>query len=411
MMKQTFIKAFLVVTAVCLGVTGFNLENLEAREKRVVFGNITTTTGGAARIGIPVAAGRSDHFNSINEKGGIYGYKIHTPGPGGVLDCKHQIDEETRHFNRLVIKENALASIAWGTNTALALKDRIQKEGMVWLSQSAAEVIVDPVKYPYTFIFAPTYTDQQKIAMNYVKSKGAKTVVIVRNDKTGWKVAVDNVLRIKYAEKIGLEVKEVIIQEANVKDATSHMLRAKKVNADYVLSPNEIGTMIPTIRDGLKAGIDPNRIVGTTIWSAGSSLAEILYKSYGKDSNGYTAVQTYPRWDSGVKLIQQIRTYMEAHPDSKKYMNNDLYTCGWMQATTFTKALEAVLAKNNGKAPDDLKDFRKQFRDALENLKGPIFGDDLPDIDYSNHKGWVVSYMVRLEDGKFKQHTKPTMLK
>lgn len=403
MMRRMAVKCFMVVTSLWIGMLCVGLNHLEAKEE-IVIGNMSDLTGGAAAVGIPHAAGRQDYFNLVNEKGGVQGYKIKSI----LLDDKHTITDSTRNFNRFLMSDGAVAILGFDTGATRALQKAFIREGIVWLAGGCAADLVDPKEYPWTFILSPTYTDQQCLVLDYIKEQGAKSFTYVRNELEGWKTAVDDTIyNVKYHDKIGLQLKEIIVMPIKASDATSQMLRAKALNADYVVTPNEIDTMIVTLRDGIKVGMDPKRIIGSSVWSSGPLLGEKI----GKAGDGFMSFRTSPDWDGGSLLVKDMTKYIEAHPGSKQYLGSDQYTTGWMQGIVFTKALETVIKNNNGKIPSDLKAFRKNFRDALEGIKGPVFGEDQPSIDYSDHKGWLAGYLARLQDGKFVAATKVKTLK
>lgn len=391
-------KLFLSIPIISLSLLGFSLSHADAEQKPIIFGNVADLTGATASVGVPSANGRQDYFNYLNEKGGILGHKVKCV----MLDGGESITSEVRQFNRLVSKENAVAIIGWSTPGTKALMPYTKRVGITYLSQSCSKDVVQPEEFPFNFIFSPTYLDQVKIAMDYVKKQGGKNIVIVRDDIEAWKTTVRNVLESKYAEEIGLNIMKVIVEPIKASDVTVQMLQVQALKPDFILCPNTPDTLIPTLRDGIKVGIDPKTIVGATLWST----HPIIAKKLGKTIQGYCAISTIPLYGTDNGVMTEIKEYAEKHPDQvKRFEGQTFYVQGWMQAKAFAKATEAVIKKNGGKAPEDLKDFRLQFRDAYENLSGHIFGANLPVIKNKGHKGWPYAFMATPKGGKFVENT------
>ncbi len=379
---------------VFLGIVGLAVTDVGAGDKPIVVGNIADLTGATAAVGVPTANGQQDFFDYLNQKGGICGYKIKSV----CLDGGESITAETRQFNRLVTREKAVAIIGWSTPGTRALMPAATRAGVTFLGRTCSRVAINPGKFPYTFIPTPTYLDQNMIALDYVKSQGAKNVVIVRDDLEAWKTTIGILLDSKYAEKIGLNVMKVVVEPIKATDVTVQMLRVKELNPDFVVCPNTADTMIPTLRDGAKIGIDPKTIIASTIWGVHQVIAQKLKNV----AEGYMGVQVYPIWGGDNDIQKEIDEWGLRNPGKiKKFKGSSFYIQGWMLGKAFAVTLEKVLKNNNGKAPKDLQDFRKQFRDVYFGLKGPIFGKGLPAVDNSDHKLIGHAYLVRLQGDKY----------
>lgn len=394
MKKALSIKTYVCLLILALGVFPFAAQNAGAADKTIVIGNVADLTGSTAAVGVPTAAGQQAYFADLNEKGGILGYKVVSV----LLDGEETITTETRQFNKLVTKEKALAIIGWGTPGTRALLPAATREGITYLGRTASSAAIAPEKYPFTFIPTPTYLDQIKVAMDFAKAKGGKDIVFVRDDIEAWKTTMRIIEDSKYAEKIGLNIKAVIVEPIKATDVTVQMMRVKALDPDFIITPNTADTLIPTLRDAAKVGIDTKKIIGATMWS----VHEIIPKKLGKVADGYAAVQVYPIWGADNDIQKEINEYLRNHPDKmKEFEGSNFYIQGWMLGKAFAIALEKVLKNNNGKLPQDFQNFRKQFRDVYADLKGPIFGKGLPSVDNSDHKLIGHAFLAKLENGKY----------
>lgn len=395
MEKGFFSKSYLVLTIVFLGILAVSVSGAMAKGP-IVIGNVCDMTGSTSTVGVPTGAGQQHFFEYLNEKGGIYGYKIKSV----MLDGKETITSETRQFNRLVTKEKAVAIIGWSTPGSRALMPAATRAGIAYLGRTCSRAAVNPEKYPFSFIPTPTYLDQHKIALDYAKSQGGKTVVIVHDDIEAWKTTARIIIESGYIEKIGLKLLATVVEPIKATDVTVQMLRIKKLNPDFIITPNTAGPMIPTLRDAAKVGVDVNKIIGGTVWGVHTVIA----KKLGQVAKGYKCVQVYPLWGGDNDVQKEIDEFGKRHPDkTKKFHKSNFYIQGWMLGKAFAVALEKVLKDNGGKAPSDLKVFRKQFRDVYASLKGPIFGKGLPSVDNGNHKLIGQAYLVRFDGVDYKR--------
>ncbi len=377
-----------------LAVLAFSLPYAGAEQNPIIIGNVADLTGPTASVGVPTGNARQHYFEYLNEKGGILGHKVKSI----MLDGGESITAEIRQFNRLVTKEKAIAILAWSTPGTRALMPVAKRIGIAYLGQTCSRDVVQPEKFPFTFIFSPTYLDQIKIAMDYVKKQGGKDIVIVRDDLEAWKTTIRNVLESKYAEKIGLNIKKVIVEPIKASDVTVQMLQAQALKPDFILCPNTPDTLIPTLRDGIKIGLDAKTIVGATLWTT----HPIIAKKLGNTIEGYCAISTIPLYGSDNGIMREINDYARKHSKNvKKFEGQTFYIQGWMQAKAFAKGIEVVIKKNGGKVPEDLSSFRMQFKDAYENLSGRIFGEGLPAIKNKDHKGWPYAFLATPRGGKF----------
>jgi branched-chain amino acid transport system substrate-binding protein len=72
-----------------------------------------------------------------------------------------------------------------------------------------------------------------------------------------------------------------------------------------------------------------------------------------------------------------------------------------MEGVAISKAIEAAIAKNGGKVPEDIKVFRKSVRDELEGLKNVDDGGITPPLNYAGHQGTTQARLAVIKGGKY----------
>ena len=126
-----------------------------------------------------MAYGPRDYLEYLNQtKGGIAGHKVKTL----LLDGRYKLDEELKDYRRCVEEEQADVVVGWSTGSAKALRDQVSQDGVTFAMTTYASEVLDPKKYPYAFMFGPTYEQQLIVALRDLKARGGKTVVIMNPD-------------------------------------------------------------------------------------------------------------------------------------------------------------------------------------------------------------------------------------
>ncbi len=365
----------------------------ESAEKAPIkIGLVRDLTGSTAATGIASSHGYLDFIDYINGKGGVQGYKIDVK----MMDGKESITEETRAFNEFRMW-GAVAIYGWSTPGTTALRESAMREKIAYFGHTCSSTCAMPKEYPYTFIFATTYTDQIISGLQYIKRQGARNFVFLRDDIEAWKTTEKIIKNEGVAEKIGLTWLETVVEPIKATDVTSQMDRCKKLNPDFIITPNTPDTYIPTLRDGIKVGIPASKIVGTTLWCMHPTIPLKL----GEAAEGNIASGVFPIRGMDCGVNREIAEYAKTHPEADKWWWDAQYVQAWMQAKLFYAALDKVIKRNGGKTPEDLATFRIQFKEEMEGLKGHVMGEDLPAIDMSDHKGWPAGHFYQIKGGKY----------
>ena len=227
--------------------------------------------------------GTRDYLEYLNQtKGGIAGNKIRVL----MLDGRYKLDEELKIYRRCADQEQAVVINGWSTGASKALRDQIQEDGIPFISESFASEVLDPKKYPFTFIAGPTYEQQMIIALRDLAAKGGKKVVLMFSDNEYGRGPVDVVRKSGIIEKLGLEVVDLVEYRYDAQDITAQMLRVKGKNPDLVYVQVSTPQVLVALRDAAKVGLPAKLFVGN-LYNISPAIPEQL----GPAAEGFRAVR------------------------------------------------------------------------------------------------------------------------
>ncbi|MEI6044581.1 MAG: ABC transporter substrate-binding protein, partial [Chloroflexota bacterium] len=131
----------------------------------VLIGGIFDLSGASAVEGREYAAGILAYNSLFNSKGGANGYQVELK----VADFAAKAPLAIEEYQRL-LKEGAVAFLAWDTADTLAITRQLQTDRVPLLSASYDEELVRDIKQQsYNFMLVPSYSDQIKLALLYAK--------------------------------------------------------------------------------------------------------------------------------------------------------------------------------------------------------------------------------------------------
>jgi len=334
--------------------------------------------------------GTRDYLEYLNQtKGGIAGNKVRVL----MLDGRYKLDEELKVYRRCADQEQAVVINGWSTGASKALRDQIQEDGIPFISESFASEVLDPQKYPFTFIAGPTYEQQMIIALRDLAAKGGKRVVLMFSDNEYGRGPVNVVKQSGIIEKLGLQVVDLVEYRYDAQDITAQMLRVKGKNPDLVYVQGSTPQVLVALRDAAKVGLQAKLFVGN-LYNISPAIPEQL----GPAAEGFRAVQTYAFYGDNIPAMKEIETYAQKNEVEKK----DIYFIkGWLKGKVIAAAIEKVIQKNNGQVPTDIKTFRKAVRDEMEALKDFDTGGITPPFTYADHQGSVQARVAEIKNGRY----------
>jgi len=349
-----------------------------------------TITGPDALVN-GMSYGTRDYLEYLNKsQGGIGGQKINAL----LLDGRYRLDEELKIYRRCVDQEKAVVVNGWSTGSVKALRDQVNQDKTVFITESFSSEVLDAKSHPYIFMAGPTYEQQIIIGLRDLAAKKGKTVVLMHGDNEYGRGPVSVVRKSGEIEKLGLQLVDTIEFRFDTQDVTAQLLRVKSRNPDLIYVQASTPQVLVILRDAAKVGLPAAKFMGN-LYNISPTIPEQL----GASANGFRSIQAYSDFGSDIPAMKQINDYKAAGGEVAK--QDMYYMKGWLKGRAIAAAIENTMKKNGGKLPDDLAAARKSVRDELEALKGLDVGGITPPVDFSNHQGSIQARIAEIKDGKY----------
>lgn len=385
---QTIRRATMAVAATLALLAG------SAQAQEIKVGGIFDLTGITSDVGKGYAQGARDYIAQTNATGGISGKKIKLVD----VDYAYKIPEAVSAYKRMV-DEKVVLIIGWGTGDTLALKDKINGDKIPYFSASFAGDLTDPAKTPYNFFVAPSYSDQLRAWLSWVKedwkdkSRNPK-VAFFYGDNAYGKAPIEAGRR--FCKENGIDLVDEEILPGNFQDATSQLLNMKQKGADYAYI-NVTTTGVSLVLKGAKAlGL------ATKFGTNPYGISETLPKVAKETAEGVTGVVPHVPYGEPVPGMKAVLDYHKAnHPNDE---HDCMYIRGWATALVAVESLKR--ADKAGKLNGD------GVRAAAETLSNFDMGGLASNMTWTStdHRPTTTTAIYTIKGGKMvkvKDYTMP----
>jgi branched-chain amino acid transport system substrate-binding protein len=302
-----------------------------AQAQEIKVGGLFDLTGITSDVGKPYAQGVQDAVAWTNANGGINGKKIKLVA----VDYGYKIPEAVAAYKRLVGDEKVIMINGWGTGDTLALKQFVNDEKIPYFSASFAGDLTDPSKTPYNFFVAPSYSDQLRAWLSWVKAdwkdkSRAPKVAFFYGDNPYGKAPMEAGRR--FCKENGIELVDEEIVPGNFQDATSQLLNMKQKGADYAyINVTTTGVSL-ILRDAKKLGLATK--FGSNPYGFSESLPAVAKEA----AEGATGVVPHVPFGENVPGMKRLVEYHQKnHPNDT---HDALYVRGWTYVLTWSEALK-----------------------------------------------------------------------
>jgi branched-chain amino acid transport system substrate-binding protein len=356
-----------------------------AAAQEIKVGGLFDLTGITSDVGKPFAQGVRDGVKWVNDSGGINGKKIRLVE----TDYGYKIPEAVSAYKRMVNDEKVIMINGWGTGDTEALKDFVNKDKIPYISASFSGHLTDPSKTPYNFFVAPSYSDQLRAWLKWVKddwkdkSRNPK-VAFFYGDNAYGRAPIEAGRR--YSKEIGVDLVDEEIVPGAFQDATSQLLTMKAKGADYAyINVTTTGVSV-ILRDAKKLGLKTK--FGSNPYGFSESLAAVA----GAAAEGATGVVPHVPFGENVPGMKRLMDFHKAnHPDDT---HDALYVRGWSYVLVWSEALKR--ADKSGKLTGE------GVKAALETLKDFGLGGLTSPVTYTSkdHRPATKTPIYQVKDGK-----------
>ena len=300
-------------------------------------GGIFDLTGVTSDVGKSFARGVRDGVAWTNDNGGINGKKINLVE----VDYGYKIPEAVAAYKRMVNDDKVIMINGWGTGDTEGLKALVNADKTPYVSASFSAKISDPTKTPYNFFVGPSYSDQLRAWLSWVKedwkdkSRNPKMAFYYGDNAYGKSPIEAGRL---FCKENGIDLVDEEILPGVFQDATSQLLNTKQKGADYVYI-NVTTTGVSTVlKDAKKLGL--NLKFGSNPYGFGEGLPAVAREL----AEGVTGVMPHAPWGENVPGMKKLVDFHKKnHPDDT---HDTMYVRGWTYMLVWSEALKRADKKN-----------------------------------------------------------------
>ena len=322
-------------------------------EGPIKIGVIADLTGATGDVGNPYNKGMMAYVDWLNGQGGIDGRKIDATSK----DYAYDVPTAERLYKEYV-NDGVVAIQGWGTGDSEALMNKVSADELPFMSASYAEALTDPKKAPYNFVVAPTYSDQMRVALNWISKDagGPAQVAMFHNDSPfGLAPLEDGQAWIK---EQGLDLKMTpYAMPSGAANYVGLLSQAEKQGAKYIVIQNVSSPAAQVAKDIKAQGLDM-KIVCLN-WCADEQFVDTA----GDAAEGHVLVQPFAPITADQPGHEEIQTYLKGKGSSLEKEGLH-YAQGWYTMHVMAEGIRAAL-KDGG----DLTGT--SIKEALETM-GPI---------------------------------------
>jgi branched-chain amino acid transport system substrate-binding protein len=357
----------------------------QATGPEIKVGGIFDLTGITSDVGKSYAQGARDAVEWTNAHGGINGKRIKLVD----VDYGYKIPEAVAAYKRMVNDDKVVMIAGWGTGDTEALRGQAATDKIPYVSASFAAPISDPTKNPYNFFVAPTYSDQLRAWLKWVKddwkdkSHNPKVAALFGDNAYG---RAPMAAGKDFAKENGIDwVYEGVLPGA-FQDATSQLLTMQKEGADYAyINVSTTGVSI-ILKDAHKLGLK------TKFGSNPYGFSEALALVAKDNANGVTGVMPNPPYGTNVPGMKKILDFNKGK-DISSPPRDAVYLRGWASMLMITEGLKRAdkAGQLNGEG----------IKKAFETLNNYDMGGLACNITYtaSDHRPCTTTPIYQIKDG------------
>ena len=354
----------------------------------IKIGIIADLTGPTGDVGTPYNEGMMGYIDWVNAEGGIDGREIDATSK----DYAYDVPTAERLYKEY-INDGAVAIQGWGTGDSEALMNKVAADELPFMSASYAEVLTDPAEAPYNFVVAPTYSDQMRIALNWIAEDagGQAEVAMFHNDSPFGLAPLDDGQSWISDEGLDLSMKPYPMPAGSA-NYVGLLSQAKQQGAKYIVIQNVSSPAAQVAKDIKAQGLDM-KIVCLN-WCAD----ELFIDTAGDAAEGHVLVSPFAPITADMEGHQVIEDYLSEKGSS--LADEGLhYAQGWYTMHIMAEGMRAAL--ENG---DDLSG--ESIREALETMgpidTGGVVGTGEVEFSEDSHRGQIGTGIYVAEGGEMK---------
>jgi len=379
------LRKWIVLMGGLLLVAAISSNAQQATGPEIKVGGIFDLTGITSDVGKSYAQGVRDAVEWVNAHGGVNGKRFKLVD----VDYGYKIPEAVAAYKRMVNDDKVVMIAGWGTGDTEALRGQAAADKIPYVSASFAAPVSDPTKNPYNFFVAPTYSDELRAWLKWVKddwkdkSRAPKVAALFGDNAYG---RAPMAAGKEFAKDNGIEWVYEGVLPGSFQDATSQLLTMQKAGADYAYMNVTTTSESIILKDAQKLGLKTK--FGANPYGFSEALALVAKGN----AEGVTGVLPHPPYGSKVPGMQKILDFNKGK-DISSPPRDAVYVRGWASTLVITEGLKRAdkAGQLNGEG----------IKKALETLNNFDMGGLSCNVTYTatDHRACTTTPIYEIKNG------------
>jgi branched-chain amino acid transport system substrate-binding protein len=377
--------ASLGLTAACAPGGGGDGGGGGDTEGPIKIGVIADLTGPTGDVGTPYNKGMLAYVKWINGEGGIEGREIQAISK----DYAYDVPTAERLYKEYV-NDGVVAIQGWGTGDSEALMNKVGADELPFMSASYAEVLTDPQEAPFNFVVAPTYSDQMRVALNWISEDagGQAQVAMFHNDSPFGLAPLEDGQAWIEEKNLDLTMKPYAMP-AESANYVGLLSQAEKQGAKYIVIQNVSSPAAQVAKDIKAQGLDM-KIVCLN-WCSD----ELFVDGAGDASENHVLIQPFAPITADQPGHEDIQQFLEGEGSSLEKEGLH-YAQGWYTMHVMAEGIRAALEGGGDLSGASIKE-------ALETMgpidTGGVVGTGEVEFTAESHRGSTGSGIYEAKGG------------
>ncbi len=354
----------------------------------IKIGIIADLTGATGDVGKPYNDGMLAYIDHINAEGGIEGRQIEADSN----DYAYEVPQ-AEDLYRQYVNDGVVAVQGWGTGDTEALHQRVASDELPFMSGSFAESLTDPAEAPYNFVVAPTYSDQMRVALNWINedSGGSGEVAVFHHDSPFGQAPVADGQA--WVEEKGYDLGyQAYAMPGGQQNYVGLLNQAKSQGAKYIVIQNVASPAALVAKDIADQNLDM-KIVCLN-WCAN----ELFITTAGEEAaEGHMLIQPFAPLVAEKPGHDVINTYLEEKGTDPATIGTS-WVQGWYVMHVMAEGMRQAIA--DGAEELDGPAIREALETMGEIDTGGVVGDGTVEFSAESHRGSTGTGVYTAEGGK-----------
>jgi branched-chain amino acid transport system substrate-binding protein len=351
-------------------------------------GIIADLTGATGDVGTPYNEGMLGYIEWRNADGGIDGREIEANSK----DYAYDVPTAERLYKEY-LDDGAVVIQGWGTGDSEALMNKVSADELPFMSASYAEPLTDPEQAPYNFVVAPTYSDQMRVALNWIAEDagGPAQVAMFHNDSPFGLAPLEDGQAWIGDQGLDLTMQSYAMPAGSA-NYVGLLSQANSQGAKYIVIQNVSSPAAQVAKDIQAQGLD------MTIVCLNWCADEQFIDTAGDAAEGHILVQPFAPISADLDGHQDIEAFLESKGSSLDDEGLH-YAQGWYTMHVMAEGIGQAL--ENG---DELTGA--SIKEALETMggidTGGVLGTGEVEFSADSHRGQTGTGIYVAEGGVMK---------